>query len=91
MRLAVLTGNVQLDILCRMNCPRCGRLLYSLRRATCGYCGGLLPDEIRLGEEEIAAQEAELKAIGQHRAVAKAKEEKEREEARKRDGWTIGL
>jgi hypothetical protein len=73
-----------------MNCPHCQRLLYSLRRETCGYCGGELPAEMRLSEEEIAAQRAEVEVMNRRRAVAKEKEEKEREAARKRSDGSVG-
>jgi hypothetical protein len=61
-----------------MNCPSCNRLLYSRRHKTCGFCGAELPAEVLFSEEEIAAIEAEQKAIAVRRAKAKAREEEEK-------------
>ena len=61
-----------------MNCPSCNRLLYSRRHKTCGFCGAELPAEVLFSEEEIAAIEAEQKAIEVRRAKAKAREEEEK-------------
>ncbi len=64
--------------LAAMNCPHCHRLLYSRRRKTCGYCGGELPDEVRLSEDEITAMKIEQQAIETRRALAKEKDEEEK-------------
>jgi len=67
-----------------MNCPHCQRLLYSRSRKTCGYCGGVLPPEVLLSEDEVAALKAEQASIDLRRAKAKAKEEEEQKENAKR-------
>lgn len=67
-----------------MKCPHCHRLLYSRTRKTCGYCGGLLPDEVRLSDDELGKIAEERLAIETRRKRDKAKEEAEREEQRKR-------
>lgn len=73
-----------------MNCPHCRRLLYSRRRGTCGYCGGKLPEEVRLSEAEVAAQRVEMEAMERRRAQAREKAEEERETTRKRDSGMAG-
>ena len=67
-----------------MNCPHCDRLLYSRRSRTCHFCGGVLPAEVRLSDDEIAKQKAEQFAMDQRRAAEKAQEEEEREAAARR-------
>ncbi|MEK7952439.1 hypothetical protein [Luteolibacter soli] len=74
-----------------MNCPHCQRLLYSRQHARCGYCGGLLPEDVRLADHEVAEMKAEIREIDERRAIAKEKEEREREEQRRRNqhaGWS---
>lgn len=49
-----------------MNCPACHRPLYNRRLKACGYCGAVVPEELRFTPEEIAeldreAAELELK------------------------------
>ena len=79
-----------------MNCPHCQRLLYSRQHARCGYCGGQLPEGVRLAGHEVDEMKAEISEIDTRRAVAKAKEDREREEQRRRDrrhgstGWFPG-
>jgi hypothetical protein len=68
-----------------MNCPHCQRLLYSRQHARCGYCGGLLPEGVRLADHEVEEMKAEISEIDARRAVAKEKEEREREEQHRRD------
>jgi hypothetical protein len=75
-------GRGAIVIVTTMNCPHCQRVLYSRSRATCGYCGGALPEECRLSGGEIAALKAEQLAIERRRA--RMKEEDEEEEARRR-------
>lgn len=69
-----------------MNCPSCHRLLYSRRHKTCGFCGEKLPAEVLFTEEEIAAIDAEQKAMAIRRAKAKAKEEEEKKNQAAGDG-----
>ena len=69
-----------------MHCPHCHRLLYSRQHPRCGYCGGLLPDEVRLADHEIDEMKAEIREIDARRAAAKEKEDREREERRRREG-----
>jgi hypothetical protein len=68
-----------------MNCPHCQRLLYSRQHARCGYCGGELPESVRLSDHQIDEMKAEISEIDARRAVAKEKEEQEREERRRRN------
>ncbi|MEZ0386420.1 MAG: hypothetical protein ACAI34_05105 [Verrucomicrobium sp.] len=65
-----------------MNCPHCQRLLYSRQNEKCGYCGGVLPPEVRLSPREIAALKTEQKMIAHRRTIAKAKEEEEEKRRR---------
>lgn len=67
-----------------MNCPICERLLYSRIQQKCGYCGAVLPPEVRLPDHEIDEIRREQKEMAERRAAAKEKEEEEREEQRKR-------
>lgn len=67
-----------------MNCPHCDRLLYSRTRETCAYCGGVLPAEFRLSEEEMGKIAEEKRAMEARRKRDKAKEEEEREKQRKK-------
>lgn len=67
-----------------MNCPLCHRLLYSRQHRKCGHCGGELPERYRLTEDEIVEMKAEFKAIEGRRALAREKEELEREEQKRR-------
>ena len=46
-----------------MNCPHCQRLLYSRQHPRCGYCGGLLPESVRLTDHEIDEMKAEIREI----------------------------
>lgn len=62
-----------------MTCPHCQRIVYSRQHATCGYCAGALPPEMRLTDAEIAALNAEQTAIAERRALEKEKEEEERQ------------
>ncbi|HSJ02985.1 MAG TPA: hypothetical protein VK956_11050 [Verrucomicrobium sp.] len=72
-----------------MNCPHCQRLLYSRKGEKCGYCGGILPPDVRLSPREIAALNAEQQAIIHRRAIARAKEEEEEKRRRSQsDGAT---
>ena len=34
-------------------CPKCGRVIYSRRLKTCGYCGAELPPELLFSPAEI--------------------------------------
>ena len=68
-----------------MNCPHCHRLLYSRQHPRCGYCGGALPEGIRLEDDEIAGIKEEIREIDARRATAKEKEEEDREAARRRN------
>ena len=68
-----------------MNCPHCQRLLYSRQHARCGHCGGELPEGVRLADHEIDEMKAEICEIDARRAVAKEKEDREREEQRRLD------
>ena len=68
-----------------MKCPHCHRLLYSRQHPRCGYCGALLPEGVRLAGYEIDEMKAEIREIDARRAVAKEKEEIEREERRRRE------
>jgi hypothetical protein len=61
-------------------CPSCSRVLYDRRRATCGYCGASISEELRLSQDEIAKYQEEKDLLeAQHKAFH-AKEEAEREE-----------
>ncbi|MEY4485468.1 MAG: hypothetical protein RL693_2920 [Verrucomicrobiota bacterium] len=68
-----------------MNCPSCNRLLYSRSRRTCGFCGAVLPPEVLLSDEKIAAIKAEQAEITLRRAKDKAKDEEERKKKAARD------
>ena len=67
-----------------MNCPRCDRLLYSLSRPTCGYCGAVLPAEILLSDEERDRIKQERVQIEIRRAIDKEKEEIRKKEERRK-------
>lgn len=67
-----------------MNCPFCRRLLYSRQHLKCGHCGGELPERYRLTEDEIGEMKAETKAILKRREIAKAREEEELKERKRR-------
>lgn len=67
-----------------VNCPHCQRLLYSRQHRRCGYCGGLLPEDVRLADHEIDEMKTEISEIDARRAVAKEEEEKERAERQRR-------
>lgn len=41
-------------------CPKCSRLLYDRRLTCCGYCGAVIPEEMRFSPEEIAEAEQEI-------------------------------
>jgi ferredoxin len=69
-----------------MNCPSCHRLLYSRQHKKCGFCGAVLPSEVRFSDDEIATIKAEQAAIAMRRAKAKEQEEKEQEEEKRRRG-----
>jgi hypothetical protein len=69
-----------------MNCPHCQRLLYSRSQKKCGYCGKELPAEVLFSEAEVEKIRAEQQAINHRRALAKTKEEEEKEEAAKAAG-----
>jgi hypothetical protein len=73
-----------------MNCPHCDRLLYSRQHPRCGYCGGLLPEEMRLEPHEIDEIKAEIREIDARRAKSKEKEEEEREAVRRRNDGAGG-
>ncbi len=74
-----------------MNCPACERVIYSRQQKRCGYCGAILPEELRLADHEIDEMKAEMREIETRRQAAKAEEEKEREERRKREqNWQTG-
>ncbi len=68
-----------------MNCPSCGRLLYSRQHRKCGHCGADLPEDCRLSESEVASMKAEQAAIAKRRALARDKEEREKQEQQRRD------
>jgi ankyrin repeat protein len=40
-------------------CPKCGALLYSRRARLCGRCGAVLPPELILTDEQVAARQDE--------------------------------
>ena len=61
-------------------------VLDSRRHKTCGHCGAKLPTEVLFSEEEIAAIEAEKKALAIRRAKDKAKEEEEKKNQAGNDG-----
>lgn len=67
-----------------MKCPHCNRLLYSRQRETCGYCGGSLPAECRLPEDEVRKIAKERIAMAARRKRDKAKEEAERDQQQKK-------
>lgn len=75
-----------------MKCPHCDRLLYSRQRETCGHCGGVLPAECRLPEEEVRKIAKEKIDMAARRKRDKAKEEAERAEQQKKqasDGYSL--
>lgn len=75
-----------------MKCPHCDRLLYSRQREACGYCGGVLPPECRLPEDEVRKIAKEKIDMAARRKRDKAKEEAERAEQRKKqstDGYSF--
>jgi len=41
-------------------CPHCQRVLYNRRLARCGYCGALIPVELRFTPEEIATLDRKM-------------------------------
>lgn len=70
-----------------MNCPHCGRLVYSRLRRACDFCGMDYPEGIRLPEEEIRAIKEEFARADEERIRIRAqKTALEEEEARRRSG-----
>lgn len=67
-----------------MQCPYCGRVIYSRQHPLCGYCGRELPLQYLLTRRELANLKTEMEAIDARRAAAKEQEEKEAEEQRRR-------
>ena len=55
------------------HCPNCQRVLYNRRLKKCGFCGTLIPEELRFTPAETAALEkkaAELEASRRQRQLA---------------------
>ena len=55
------------------HCPNCQQVLYNRRLKKCGFCGALIPEELRFTPAETAALEkkaAELEASRMQRQLA---------------------
>lgn len=73
-----------------MNCPHCGRLVYSRLRRACDFCGMDYPEGIRLPDEEIIAIKAEFARAEEERIRVRAEQAAaEEEEEKKRQEWVI--
>jgi len=54
-------------------CPSCNRILYNRRLKNCGFCGVLLPDNLRFSPEEIAKLEKTMKELEKSEAERRKK------------------
>ena len=77
-------------------CPSCQRVLYNRRLRNCGFCGALIPEDLRFSPEESAALEQKMADLEEQRrqrqiAADKEAEEKKRREARHSGTIVSGL
>ena len=56
-------------------CPECNRLLYNRRLMRCGYCGALIPKEMRMTKEQMNALDAEEARFEEQLAAEKKRRE----------------
>lgn len=60
------------------NCPNRNRVLYNRRLKRCGFCGAVIPEDLRFTPEETAALErkiADVEASRQQQQLAKEAED----------------
>lgn len=63
----------------KCECPKCKRIIYNRRLKNCGYCGEIIPEELRFSAEEIEKldqEEAEMDRARKEREMAREAEEK---------------
>lgn len=65
-----------------VHCPSCNRILYNRRLKTCGFCGAILPENLRFSPEEIAKIEKLEKELEKSEAERRKRSDEE-EEARR--------
>ena len=62
-------------------CPSCKRILYNRRLKDCGFCGALLPENLRFTPEEIAKLEKIEKDLENSAAERRKKADEEGQQA----------
>jgi hypothetical protein len=63
-------------------CPSCNRILYNRRLKKCGFCGALLPENLRFSPEEIAKIEKMEKELERSEAERRKRADQEEEAQR---------
>lgn len=51
-------------------CPTCNTLLYSRRARLCGHCNAVLPEELRLSDEEARARDEDQERVSARKLAA---------------------
>ena len=64
-----------------VHCPACNRILYNRRLKNCGFCGALLPENLRFTPEEIAKLEKIEKDLENSAAERRKKADEEGQQA----------
>jgi hypothetical protein len=70
-------------------CQSCNRILYTRRLKNCGFCGAVLPENLRFSPEEIAKVEKLEKELANSQAERRKRADEE-EEARRNEANDIG-
>jgi hypothetical protein len=64
-----------------VHCPSCNRILYNRRLKNCGFCGALLPENLRFTPAEIAKLEKIEKDLEKSAAERRKKADEESQQA----------
>ena len=74
-------------------CPKCHRVIYNRRLHYCGFCGAVIPNELRFSAEEIAELDRKM-SLMEEQTEERERIREAKEEVRKRhsaDGTTWGF